>query len=46
MGPKTTVLVLLAAAIAALVAFTLVPREDYGDPAARQLIERGTAAKP
>jgi hypothetical protein len=45
MAPKTTIMVLLAAAIAALVAFTLVTREDYGDPAARQLIERETAAK-
>jgi hypothetical protein len=43
MRPTTTVLVLLAAAVAALVAFYFVTREDYGD-FARQLIER--AKKP
>jgi hypothetical protein len=45
MSPKTTILVLLAAAVAALVVFNLVTREEYGDPA-RRLIERGTAEKP
>ena len=45
MRPKTTILVLLAAAVAAVVAFNLVTREDYGDPA-RRLIERQAEAKP
>jgi hypothetical protein len=45
MKPKTTILVLLAAAVAALVAFNSATREDYGDPA-RRLIERQAEAKP
>jgi hypothetical protein len=46
MNPKTTrtILVLLAAVVAALVLSHLVTREEYGDPA--QLIERETAIKP
>ena len=43
MGPKTTMLVLLAAAVAALVAFYFVTQDDYGD-FGRQLIDR--AKKP
>jgi hypothetical protein len=47
MNPKTTrtILVLLAAVVAALVLFHLVTREEYGDPA-HQLIERETPTKP
>lgn len=45
MRVRTTILVILAAAVAAIVAFHLVTREEYGDPAPR-LIERETTAKP
>ena len=45
MRPRTTILAILAAAVAAIVAFHLVTREEYGDPA-RRLIERETTAKP
>jgi hypothetical protein len=47
MNPKTTrtILAILAAAVAALVVFLLVTREEYGDPARRQ-IERETVTKP
>jgi hypothetical protein len=45
MRPRTIILAILAAAVAALVAFHLVTREEHGDPA-RHLIERETTAKP
>jgi hypothetical protein len=47
MNPRTTrtILVLLAAAVAALVAFHLLTREEYNDPARRQ-IQRETVTKP
>ena len=46
MNPRTTrtILVLLAAAVA-LVAFDLLTREEYNDPARRQ-IQRETVTKP
>jgi hypothetical protein len=46
MNPKTTrtILAILAAAVAAIVAFNVLTRE-YGDPA-RNLIERKSATKP
>jgi hypothetical protein len=47
MNPRTTrtILAILAAAVAVLVAFHLLTREEYEDPA-RQLIERETVTKP
>ena len=45
MRPKPTILAILAAAVAAIVAFHLVTREEYVDPA-RRLLERETTAKP
>ena len=46
LNPKMTrtILAILAAAVAALVAFHLLTREEYEDPA-RQLIERETVTK-
>jgi hypothetical protein len=46
MNPKTTrtILAILAAAVAAIVAFNVLTRE-YGDPA-RNLIERKSVTKP
>jgi hypothetical protein len=47
MNPRTTrtVLTILAVAVAALVAFHLLTREEYED-SARQLIQRETVTKP
>jgi hypothetical protein len=46
MNPKTTrtILAILAAAVAAIVAFNVLT-QDYGDPA-RNLIERKSVTKP
>jgi hypothetical protein len=48
MNPKTTILILLAAAVAAILVFRLVSREvtpeEFSDPARHQV--GGTAAKP
>ena len=46
MRPRTTILAILAAAVAAIVAFHLVTREEYGDPDRRLMIARETTAKP
>ena len=49
MSPKVTMLVIVAAVVAALVVFRLVTRDvtpgEYSDPA-RRSIERGTTVKP
>jgi hypothetical protein len=45
MTPKTAILIILAAGVAALIALYFIIQDDYGDPV-RHLIERGTAAKP
>jgi hypothetical protein len=47
LNPRTTrtILAILAAVVAALVAFHLLTREEYED-SARQLIERETVTKP